>query len=374
MKIIITYASAGAGHFKAAEAVYNYLKQDKSFNLTLIDVLDQSNPFFSSFYRRGYDFIVKHFPSFWALCYFLTHARALRPVVQRMRLAINRVNTERFQRFLIRLNPDYILSTHFLSSEIAAYLKRKDKIKARLFSVITDFDVHSFWVIEGTDKYFVACDFTKAQLVQEGVKPEDIYVAGIPIDSKFTRPLSKKEIYLKLGLDENRFTALVMTGSFGIGPLEEIVDLLHQDIQLLVVCAKNQRLYSRLKNKNYPSVKIFGFIDNAEELMAVADVIITKAGGLTISEFLAREVVPVFACAIPGQEKKNIRVLACYGIGQEAKTCRQIKRTVLYYKEHPEELAKIKQKIRELKKPFAVKELSDAICQGGSWPAGGGAF
>jgi processive 1,2-diacylglycerol beta-glucosyltransferase len=374
MNIIIAYASAGAGHFKAAEAVYNHLKPDKNLNLKLIDVLDQSNPFFSNFYRSGYDFIVKHFPSFWAVCFYVTHTRALRPIAQRMRLAINRTNTKDFSRFLIDVNPDYILSTHFLSSEIAAYLKRKNKIQSRLFTVITDFGVHSFWVAQGTDRYFVACDFTKAQLIKEGVSPEGIHTAGIPIDSKFTRPLSKQVICAKLGLDEKRFTALVMTGSFGIGPLEKIVDLLHPDIQILVVCAKNERLHSRLKNKNYPSVKIFAFVDNTEELMAVADVIITKAGGLTISEFLAREVVPVFICAIPGQEKTNIRVLASYGIGREAKTVQQIKRTVLDYKEHPEQLAKIKQKIRDLKKPFAVEELSHAICQSGSGAAGRGAL
>jgi processive 1,2-diacylglycerol beta-glucosyltransferase len=362
MKIIIAYASVGAGHFKAAEAVYNHLKPDKNLAVRLIDVLEQSHPFFRNFYRNGYDFIVKYFPSFWALCYYITHARLLRPIAHWIRLAINRSNTKKFSQFLIDANPDYILSTHFLSSEIAAYLKRKNKIQSKLFTVITDFGVHSFWVSQGTDRYFVACDFTKAELIREGVSPENIHTAGIPIDSKFSRPLSKKAICAKLGLSENRFTALVMTGSFGIGPLEEIVDLLHQDIQILVVCAKNRRLYSRLKDKNYPSVKTFAFIDNAEELMAVSDVIITKAGGLTISEFLAQELAPVFICAIPGQEKKNIRVLAHYGIGQEAKTGRQIKRIVLDYKEHPEALAKIKQKIRQIKKPFAVKELSNAIC------------
>jgi processive 1,2-diacylglycerol beta-glucosyltransferase len=159
-----------------------------------------------------------------------------------------------------------------------------------------------------------------------------------------------------------------MTGSFGIGPLEEIVDLLHRDIQLLVVCARNKRLYLRLKNKNYPAVKIFAFIDNTEELMAVSDVIVTKPGGLTIAELLAREIVPVFICAIPGQEEKNIQVLASYGIGREVNTAKQVKKIVLDYKEHPEKMAKVQQGIRQLKKPLAVEELYHAICQGSSRP------
>ncbi len=374
MKIIIAYASAGAGHFKAAQAIYNHLKLDKDLSVTLVDVLDESIPSFGDFYRNGYDFIVKYFPSFWAVCFFVTHTKVLRPIANRIRLAINRINTKKFLRFLIEVDPDYILSTHFLSSEIAAYLKKKNRIHSKLFTIITDFGVHSFWVAEGTDRYFAACDFTKAELIEEGVAPEDVYTAGIPIDTKFSQAISKKATCAKLGFDENRFTVLVMTGSFGIGPLEEIVDLLHKDVQILVVCAKNKRLYSRLKNKNYPTVKIFAFVDNAEELMAVSDVIITKAGGLTISELLVQEIAPVFICPIPGQEKKNIRVLASYGIGQEAKTAWQIKRITLDYKEHPEKLAKIKQKIRQIKKPFAVKELYNAIRQSSSGPASRGAL
>lgn len=369
MKIIITYASVGAGHFKAAEALYKHLSADKSLSVTLIDVLEESCPFFRDFYRKSYDFIVKYFPSFWALCYFITQTRTLRFIVQPLHLAINRLNTKKFLRNIIEANPDYILSTHFLSSQLAAYLKRKKKIKARIFTVITDLGVHAFWVAKGTDRYFVACDFTRDQLIREGVKPVIIHASGIPIDAKFFQTFSSKVICERLGLDESRFTALVMTGSFGIGPLEEIVDLLHQDIQILVVCAKNRRLYSRLKNKNYPSVRVFAFIDNTEELMAVSDIIITKAGGLTISEFLAQEVAPLFICAIPGQEKTNIRVLASYDIGEEAEAGQQIKRIVRHYKEHPEELAKIKQRIQSLKKPFAVEEISHAICQGGSGPA-----
>jgi len=182
MEIIIAYASAGAGHFKAAEAVRNYLKTDRNLSPTLIDVLHQSNPVFGNFYRSSYDFIVRHFPSFWAFCYFITHTRALRPIAKRISLAINRANTKRFSRLLAEASPDCVLSTHFLASEVALHLKKKKKIKAKVFSVITDFDVHSFWVAQGTDGYFVACDFTKDQLIRKGVRPEDIHVIGIPIE------------------------------------------------------------------------------------------------------------------------------------------------------------------------------------------------
>jgi processive 1,2-diacylglycerol beta-glucosyltransferase len=368
MKIIIAYASVGAGHFKAAEAVYKHLSPDKNLSVSLVDVLEQSHPFFRNLYRSSYDFMVKHFPSLWAGCFFITQARVLRPVIQPLHSAINRVYTKKFLRNVIALNPDYILSTHFLPSQLAAYLKTKNKIQSRIFTVITDFGLHSFWVAPGTDRYFVASDYTKARLVREGVDPQDIQAAGIPVDYKFLRTIARKETCAKLGIEENKFTALVMTGSFGIGPLEEIVDLLHRDIQLLVVCARNKRLYLRLKNKNYPAVKIFAFIDNTEELMAVSDVIVTKPGGLTIAELLAREIVPVFICAIPGQEEKNIQVLASYGIGREVNTAKQVKKIVLDYKEHPEKMAKVQQGIRQLKKPLAVEELYHAICQGSSRP------
>jgi processive 1,2-diacylglycerol beta-glucosyltransferase len=173
----------------------------------------------------------------------------------------------------------------------------------------------------------------------------------------------------KLGLDKNKFTVLLITGSFGIGNIEGIVNALCLDYQVLVVCAGNKRLYEKLKRKNYPQVRVFGFIDNIQELMAVSGLIITKPGGLTVSEALAMELPPIFISAIPGQEDGNIKALATYGVGLKPGDIEELKSLVEEYKSCPERAEIIKQGIREIKKPFACEELYNVIRQGGLWPA-----
>jgi processive 1,2-diacylglycerol beta-glucosyltransferase len=155
-----------------------------------------------------------------------------------------------------------------------------------------------------------------------------------------------------------------MTGSFGIGPMEKIVEALHKDVQLLVVCAKNDKLAMKLSQRNFPGVKVFGFVDNADELMAVSDLIITKPGGLSTSEILVMELAPIFICAIPGQEMGNVRALASSGIGIELGNVDRIKKAVLEYKEHPEKLFTIKERIRGVRKPDAAEEICNVVCQG----------
>lgn len=371
MKIIIVYASAGTGHFKAAEAIYNFFKQkDKNLELKLIDALQYSNFFFSNIYSYGYSFLVRFAPCLWSLAFYITYARPLRRITKIVSFIIDRFNVKRFTQILIRESPDFIISTHFLPSEVCAELKRNQKINSKLITVITDFGVHPFWIDKRVDIYVVASDFTQEKLALEGIKREQIKALGIPIDFKFLRQHKKDDICEKIGIAPDKFTVLVVTGSFGIGPIEEIVNLLYKDAQILVVCAKNKRLFTRLKNKNYPQVKAFGFIDNIQELMAVSDIIITKPGGLTISEILAMELVPIFISAIPGQEVENVKVLERYGVGLKVNKLKEIKDMVLDYRDNPDKLSRMRENIKKIKKPFAAEELYNAICQSSARPAG----
>lgn len=362
MKIIITYASAGAGHLKAAEAIYSYLKEHhKEVDVQIIDVLSKANVLFRLSYKYTYLLMVKHALLLWHWGFRITHNRPLRIFTREISSLTNRVNTKDFAKFLIEEKADFIISTHFLPSKIAASLRMNRKINSKLVTVITDFGVHRFWIAKGTDIYVVASTFTKQQLISEGIAEESIKVIGIPLDAKFGLKYEKGSLLKKNNLKQNKFTVLITTGSFGIGPIEEIVDLLHNNAQIIVICACNKRLFKRLKDKNYPSVLTLGFVNNTQELMAVSDIIITKPGGLTISEALAMELVPVFIHPIPGQETENAKILERYGVSLCIERTEDVREVILDYKYHPEKLNKIREKIREIKKPFASQELYNVI-------------
>ncbi|MDI6758633.1 MAG: glycosyltransferase [Candidatus Omnitrophota bacterium] len=362
MKIIVTYASAGAGHLKAAEAIYFFLKENhKGIDVKIIDILDETNAFFRFSYHRGYLFLVNYAFFLWRIIFWLTYLKPFRFILRPAIALINYLNTKKFQAILIRQNPDFIISTHFFSSEISARLKTDKKINSEVISVITDFCVHPFWISGGTFMYIAPCEITKKQLSDMRVKESIIKDLGIPIHPKFLKPHSRAELCKKIGI-ENKFTVLIVTGSFGIGPIERCAAMLHREAQLVVVCARNKKLHSRLKLKNYPNCLVLGRIENMQEIMQVSDVIITKPGGLTIAEFLAMELVPIFICAIPGQETENVRILEGCGIGRSVKKTKEIKNIVLDFKEHPEKLSRIRDKIREIKKPNAVREICDVVC------------
>jgi processive 1,2-diacylglycerol beta-glucosyltransferase len=368
VKILVVHASAGAGHLKAAEAVYNYFKENyKEIDIQIIDILKTTNTPFAFNYSRGYSFLVTHVSPLWRFCFWLTSAKVLRPITKPVALLIDLLNTRTFRKKLIRENPDFVVSCHFLTSEIVSALKRKRRIRSKLITVITDFAVHPFWISAHTDIYVVASGYTKEILIKEGIKPEIIRDFGIPISSKFVKDFDKAALMDKFRMQKDEFTVLISTGSFGFGPIEEIVELLHKDLQIAVVCARNQKLYNKLKAKNYPGVFVFGFIDNIEELMFISDVIVTKPGGLSISESLSMELFPLFIAPIPGQETENIKALENYGIGMQIRDLNTIKEAILALKNNPVKLASVREKISKIKKPFAAKELSDALCAGSIW-------
>ncbi|MDO8662445.1 MAG: glycosyltransferase [Candidatus Omnitrophota bacterium] len=362
MKVLITYASAGAGHRRVAEAVYNYLKQNRpEIKLEMVDILDKTNALFRFDYTKGYTFLVRNAVALWHFAFWLTEFKALRPWIRFIASLINRINTRGFASYLIQEQPEYLISTHFLPSEIACGLKERKKIKSAVITIITDFGVHPFWVCEGTDLYVAASDFTKERLLSEGVEEGKIKVFGLPSDAKFLKQFDRLTLAAKLGLDGAKFTVLLMTGSFGIGPLEEIALLLYRDVQVVVICANNKKLFAKLSKRNLPNVLPLGFVSNAEEIMAVSDIIVTKPGGSTIAEILNMDLAPIFISIIPGQESSNVEALAEFGVGSSPKDIRQIRDVVLDYKNHPEKLQEIKYNIQKIKKPFSCQEISGVI-------------
>ncbi|MBP7216077.1 MAG: hypothetical protein KBA46_02205 [Candidatus Omnitrophica bacterium] len=366
MKVLVVYASCGAGHFKAAEAIYETLRQRlPADDVQLEDILSHANAIFKFCYTIGYTFLATRARVFWAIGFWLTQVRWLGRFPRNLAVFLDTANTQVFSRMLIRENPDVMVATHFVPSIIAANLKRTGAISSRLITVITDFGAHPFWISPGIDQYAVASDFVKTQLVDAGVPEEKIGVWGIPIDARFTRQYDRKIVAQRNGLNPDLFTVLVMTGSFGSGPLEEIAEALHRDTQVLVVCSANVKLFDRLKKKNLSQVFAYVQVPNMQELMACADVIITKPGGLTISESLAMNLVPLFITPIPGQETYNMRELAKKGIGYRPRNVREIKACILDFKQHPEKLKAVQRKIQDFKKPHAATKICDEICQGG---------
>jgi processive 1,2-diacylglycerol beta-glucosyltransferase len=176
-------------------------------------------------------------------------------------------------------------------------------------SVITDFEAHALWMDSGVDLYCVAAEETKARLVARGATAGNVMVTGIPIAAKFSTRLDLLAVRKTLGLRDDLPTLLVLSGGFGMGPVGKILselDKVGREFQTVVVCGRNEALRRELaaQDRKNPA-RVLGFASNMHELMTVADLIITKPGGLTSSEALALGKPLFILDPIPGQEAAN---------------------------------------------------------------------
>ena len=356
MKILIVYATAGAGHKKAAEALANALRSAHHHEVVLLDALEYTSAVYRQSYSRSYTFLVSRLPWAWGFFFMLSDIPWLRPVMTLLRRIHNTLHARRLADYLRQQQFDYIFSTHFLPNEVSAWLKRRGQIRSTIVCCVTDYDVHRIWLSHGIDDYCVASDWTRDKICSLGAGPDQVRVTGIPTDEKFSRERDTGEVRRRLGLDTELFTVLIATGSFGIGPIEQIVDRL-DGIQVLAVCGHNRLLYEALSRKQRPALKVYGFVDNMDELMAASNAMITKPGGLSISESLVVGLPMVFFNAIPGQEENNVRVLARYGVGISGRPVDEIADVLKALRDDPQAYAEAAARSKALGRPQAVHDI-----------------
>lgn len=354
-KVIITYASAGAGHQKAAEAFYQYLKNNHpDFELIIVDILDYTPAFFKLLYSKGYILVISRFPFLWYLLYRLSSFFADNP----FSAYLDYLTALPLVRLLKREAPEAVISTHFLTSGIISVFKNKNpNVRLKFISVITDYNLHPLWIGRGVDVYAAACDYVRQELLSRGVPAGKIRAVGIPAKEKFYQPAQRNALAASLGVEPSEWTVLIITGAIGLGPIEEIVRALSGKMQLLVVCGQNQKLYQRLGKMNLPLVKPFPLIDYVDDLMSVSDLVVTKAGGLTITESLAKGLPMIFFSNIPGLETANARVLAENGCGFISPGLKEITQTALALKNNPEFYRKTVSNIKQFRKTDTLPNL-----------------
>ena len=219
--------------------------------------------------------------------------------------------------------PDVVLCTHYLPLETLTPMRDKaDGPRPFVVCIVTDFEAHALWMESCVDLYCVAAEETKARLIARGVAAENVVVTGIPIAAKFSTKPDAKAVRKQYGLRDDLSTLLVLSGGFGMGPVAEILaelDKASGQFQTLVVTGRNEELRRKLatQDRKHPT-HVLGFSTNMHELMAVADLIITKPGGLTTSEALALGKPLFILNPIPGQEAANSDFLLEHGAAAKA--------------------------------------------------------
>ncbi len=325
---LILSCSGGAGHIRAAESLHRTAPlTGLPIHTEHYDVLDFTSKIFKRLYSETYLQMVTHAPDLWGYLY----EQSERKPYQKKSIikSFDQLNYKRYLNALRELNPDAILCTHFLPYISVSSELRKNNITAPVFAVTTDFDVHQLWVDRIIERYFVYHEESAWQLQSKKIPAEKISITGIPIMPEFRSKGKQKNVRVKLGINSNQFTVLVLSGGFGIGRLKEIVEHTagtlsgfdNINFNLLIVCGKNAKAQTEIQELEFPknvTPYVYGFIDNMHEFMDASDLLISKAGGLTSAEAMAKSLPILIVDPIPGQESRNTDIIVEHGAGWKA--------------------------------------------------------
>lgn len=349
LRVLVFSATFGNGHLRAAEAVIEGIRiKVPSAIIIHLDYGDFLSKRFNTMIKSVYCEMIKRTPKLWGQLYYKTSKVQRKSTIQRI---MNQVGRSDFLKYIEGFSPDLIVCTYPLVSSILAQLRLDQVLQVPLITVITDYTAHSLWAHPGVDRYMVACTEVREILVSRGINAQKIHVSGIPISPRFEGDFDRLDIIHKLGLNPELPIFLIMGGAHvGLNSVKRICKKLADSdvpVQTIIVCGKNKKMYHVLEQlvpRDHNLIVQLGYVHNIEELMAVSSLIITKAGGLTISEALTKHLPIVIYEPIPGQEEENALFLQKIGAGYVAKTEDDLIDLLNRFLKFPEDLVKMRER------------------------------
>jgi processive 1,2-diacylglycerol beta-glucosyltransferase len=365
-RILVLSASVGAGHLRAAEAVELALRQTvPDATVQNLDVLTLTNAAFRRLYSKAYLDLVNKAPQVLGIFYDMLDRPSLHGQKRsdQLRLLVEQFNLKRFTRLLEKGGPwDLVINTHFLPAEILASLRRAGRVTIPQVTVTTDFETHRLWVNQPCDLYCTATEEGALYLQSCGVPAHATVPTGIPIHPVFAEPKDRAVCLKRQKLRGDRPVILQMAGGFGVGPVEQLLRAIlaiDRPLEVVVVAGRNPELKAHLDTA--PSgrhrLRVLGFTTEVDELMTCADLVVSKPGGLTTSEALARGAGMVIVNPTPGQESRNSDFLLENGAGIKANHLATLPFKVGELLASPERLARLRASARSLARPRAAFEV-----------------
>ncbi len=334
------------------------------------DVLTLTNAAFRKFYGEAYLELVNKAPH--VLGYFydmMDRPRGPQSRRDRIRRLVEKLNLREFCEMIECGSWDVVVNTHFLPAEIIASLRRDEKLNVPQLTVTTDFETHRLWVNQPCERYTTATDEGAAYLRHWGVPSADIVVTGIPIHPVFRDVKDPDDCARRQGLVRDRPVILQLAGGFGVGPIEQLfrgVLQIETPLEIVVVTGRNAQAKQRLEAVAVPvhhRAKILGFTDQMDDLMAAADIVLSKPGGLTTSEVLARGAAMAIVNPIPGQESRNSDYLLENGAAIKINNIGTLPHKLTKLLAEPKHLTRLKSSARRLGKPAAAFHVARLALQ-----------
>lgn len=317
-RVLLLSEGFGAGHTQAAYALSSSLRKVAPHVQTrVLELGSFLNPRVAPIIITAYKKTVSTQPRLVRMMYRSNYKKSLNRLTT---LALHRIFYTRTIQIIRQLHPDVIVCTHPIPSAIISRIKRLELLDVPLCTVITDYDAHGTWVSREVNSYLVSTDQVKQKLLERGVEEEKIRITGIPVHPNFWERHRKEDIRSQFNL-KNMPTVLVMGGGWGFMKDEAVNSLLasyRDQIQIIFCFGSNTKSLEKMKKDPrfiHPHIHMLGFTREIDKLMEVSDLLITKPGGMTCTEGLAKGIPMLFHKPLPGQEEENSQYFASKGWG-----------------------------------------------------------
>lgn len=365
MKALILTLSTGQGHIQTGKAIDEEFKKH-GVESEILDLYKYISPFLSDSVEKGYLLSSRYAPKLYGAIYdSLANRKHKDGKNSFVTLLNNVISSQKLRGILETYKPDTVISTHPFCATVMTRMKNILPNSINV-GIVTDFTIHPFWEETKMDYYVTASHLLNHQCVTRGIPEEKILPIGIPVSEKFTKKISKEEARNLLGI-KDKTTILFMMGSMGYGNIPKLISLidgLNYEFQLLCVCGRNksalkktQALY--LKHEVYA----YGYVDNVDIMMDAADFIITKPGGLSMSESLAKGLPTILVKPIPGQENRNLEFFLNNGIASAISKSFPIDEAVYQMLSNEWKFKNAKDGVAYIGKPYAARDLCEFLIE-----------
>ena len=370
-KVLIFYATYGGGHLSAAKSIKQYIDENYSDVQTeMIDCVKYINNAIDKITTDAYKEMAKKAPWAWEKVYYSSEDGFL----SKVSTTANKIMAVKMAKLFREYKPDVVISTHPFGSQMTSYLKQKGKTNCILTTILTDFESHDQWVIGSkfVNYFFVSNVNMKQEMTKKNNIPQEkIFVTGIPISKKFLEKYNKAVILKEYNFTPNKKTILFFGGGeYGLGKNKTISILKtlceFRNIQVIAIAGKNEKLKSEFEKvvneKNMEqNIVVLSFTDKVPQLMASSDLVVTKPGGLTISESLASGLPLILINPIPEQEEANARFLENAGCAiwlKDEKKANEIFSNILL---NDKRLETMKENSMRIAKPHSTENICKTV-------------
>jgi processive 1,2-diacylglycerol beta-glucosyltransferase len=357
-RFLLMHITRGSGHHRASLAVEQLIRRlDPQAHVVMVDAFEYVTPIVRWAIHRSYLSLIRHQPDVWEYLY---DNPAVHHRIHHFRSLLHRYHAGKLQRLLETARPDAIACTQAYPCGIVADFKKHHSLDLPLVGVLTDYAPHLYWFHETVDRYVVPSEQVKQRFLTRGVDASRVKVFGIPIDPAFLEPSDREATARQFGLDLAKPIILIMGGGGGFGRLREMLaslDILPYPCQLVVISGTNRSLLRWLKTQRFRQrVVPIGYTKDIAKLMNISTLLVSKPGGLTTSEALAKQLPLVMVNPIPGQEAYNARFLLSQGAAVQAGSAETVRQTVRDLLDNPERLEALRRRNAELAHPHAAMD------------------